>query len=129
MPPKKGKKIKTSKITLDLSSLTNLVTNINDAIETLNLYTKSFHAISTTEIPVRISLWCKYFYYILDHYEFVKLGRVMREHFHILGNDQLVDMKETTNFFWGYNNYLNSDISSNKSCLFWKGSLEYLNYR
>jgi len=130
MPPKKGRKSKTKTLTtLDLSSLANLVTNIKDAIETLNLYTGSFDKISTTEIPVRITRWCKYFYYILDHYEFVKLGRVMREHFHILGNDQLVNMTATTNFFWGYKNYLNSDINSNESCLFWKGSLEYLNYR
>jgi hypothetical protein len=34
----------------------------------------------------KINTWCKYFYYILDHYEFVKLGRVMRDHFRILGN-------------------------------------------
>jgi hypothetical protein len=128
MPPKKGKKIKT-KTTLDLSSLTNLVTNIKDAIETLNLYTASFDTKSTKKVILaRINTWCKYFYYILDHYEFVKLGRVMRDHFRILGNNQLVDMEATTDYFWSYKNYLNSGINSDK-CLFWKGSLEYLNYR
>ena len=126
MPPKKGEKTKAS---LNLDKLQSYVDMIKKAIQTLNLYTESICTL-TDKIEWRIKIWCSYLYYILDYYEFVKLGRIMRNHLHVLAisKTETVYMEPTENFFWRYDCYLNRG-NDYPTCIFWKGSLEYLNSR
>jgi hypothetical protein len=113
------------------------VVELKNAIKTLRKFTQvCIPEVSSSEpLLVReIQSWCNFYYHIVDRYDNIRMGHVMRKNQKTglgLVESDFIEMSKVEHYFFRYRSYLNEyNIPAQKDgkCLFYKPSLEYLNY-